>query len=186
MPRAWANTQQQAAPTRRPQKRRWSRAGFTLLELLTAIVVLGVASTVFIRLYTSSQSLAKAGRTHEIAAQLAEEYLALIQTRPDLFVWPNYADKPVGTRLPVTPRENGPVEATIVHVPDTMPIQRRAYNRERALYDDFTWEASARLPAADAQYVELSIEMSWTLDGRLRRFTLTSAVPRSTAEGVGL
>lgn len=162
------------------------RAGFTLLELITALAVLGVASTIFIRLYTSSQQLAKASRTHEVAAAIAQEYLTLIEVHPELFVWPNYAEHPNGASLDIRPRENSPVEGNFVDTPTAMPIARRAYERERALYTDYTWAATARLPKPDAQYVEVTVEITWTLQGRLRRFLLTSTVPRPLAEGVGL
>ena len=49
------------------------RAGFTLLEILTALAVIGMASTIFFRLFTVSTSLAASSVSHEVAANLAQE-----------------------------------------------------------------------------------------------------------------
>lgn len=161
-------------------------SGFTLIELLTALVVMGVAATVLLKLFLGSQSLAKSGRTHEIAANIAQEYVTLIQSRPELFVWPNYQDRPPNTPMPVTARENGPIPQTFTEPPLALPLARRAYDRERAIYGSYTWSASARLPSDDAAYVELTVKVEWQLEGRVKQFMLTTAMPRSKAEGVGL
>jgi hypothetical protein len=147
---------------------------------------MGVAATVLLKLFTSSQSLAKSSRTHEIAAAVAEEYMTLLQARPELFVWPNYSDQEPNTAMPVTARENGPVPPRFTEPPLALPLARRAHDRERATYSGYTWSASARLPSPDAAHVELTVEVQWQLEGRLKQFMLTSAVPRSAAEGVGL
>lgn len=160
--------------------------GFTLIELLTALAVLGIATTIFLQLFTASQSLAKSARTHTIAAEIAEERLVLLQTHPEWFVWPNYLDHPAGDRAPVTVRETGPIQPNFVEEPDAVMISRRARNRERALYNDFTWEAFAVLRDETDNHVQVTVTVSWQLDGRIRQFALTSAVPRTQAEGVGL
>ena len=76
--------------------RKTRRAGFTLLELLTALAVLGVAATIFLRLFSSSYSLADTSRSHEVALNLAEEYLAAIQSNPERFAWPDLEDTAAG------------------------------------------------------------------------------------------
>jgi prepilin-type N-terminal cleavage/methylation domain-containing protein len=171
---------------RRPSSQHRGAFGFTLVELLTALIVMSVAATVLLKLFTSSQSLAKSSRSHEIAGAVAQEYLTLLQMRPELFVWPNYLDEPPNTPMPVTARDNGPVPMKFTQAPLALPLARRAHDRERATYSGYTWSASARLPSQDAAWVELTVEVQWQLEGRLKRFMLTSAVPRSTAEGVGL
>jgi len=155
------------------------RAGFTLLELLTALAVLGVASTIFLRLYSSSNSLAASSLSHEIALNIAEEYLTEIQARPDNFVWPDYDTIPPGEPQSLRTIEDGPLPATFTKPPTTLPNVVRANNRDRALYADFTWEAFVVLPPGPAQHVELMVEVSWTDGGRLRRFSMNSLVPRS-------
>ncbi len=157
--------------------------GFTLLELLTALAVIGIAATIFLRLFASSNSLAAASLSHEVAVNIAGEYLATIQASPERFVWPDYDDAAIGEAHALKPVENGAVEENFIHLPEAMPTTRRAYNRDRNLYNDFTWEAFALLPHEGAQYVQLIVEISWMDEGKLRRFSLGSAVPRALGEG---
>lgn len=161
------------------------RAGFTLLELLTALIVLGIASTVLLKMFTSSMTLSKTARTHEIAGDLAQEYLTLIESRPDLFAWPSFSDSQPGTALALKPREGGPVHALTSDPPAALPLLRRAHDREAGLYRDFTWTAQTALPSADAQYVDVTVQIEWELEGRVRQFRLGTAVPRAAAEGAG-
>lgn len=161
------------------------RAGFTLLELLTALIVLGVASTVLLKMFTSSQSLAKSARSHEIAGDLAQEYLTLIESRPDLFVWPDFTDTQPGTAEALKPRDGGPVAALTIDPPATLPLTRRAHDREADAYRDFSWSAEAIAPAADAQFVAVTVQVAWELEGRVRQFTMGSVVPRVVTEGSG-
>lgn len=165
--------------------RRARRAGFTLLELLTALIVLGVASTVLLKMFTSSLSLAKAARTHEIAGDLAQEYLTLIEARPDLFTWPSFAESQPGAPQALKLREGGPVVALVSEPPAALPLLRRAHDREAGAYRDFSWTAEAALPAADAQYLDVTVQVEWELEGRVRQFKLGSVVPRAVAEGAG-
>ena len=156
------------------------RAGFTLLELMTALAVIGVAATVFLRLFSSSVSLAVASLSHEVAVHLAEEYLATIQSSPERFDWPDLEDTASGEIQSIIP-----IEESFPAPPESMPNLRRAYNRDRSFYRDFSWAAFAVLPEGDAQYVEVLVEISWTDEGYLRRFSLGSIVPRSLAERAG-
>ena len=171
--------------TRPSNRLRRDRAGFTLLELLTALVVIGIAATVFFQLFLASVSLAESSRAREVAADLAQEYLTVMQASPKMFVWPNYDETAEGESLPVK-AVAGSALGELFAQPAAMPTVRRPYNRERSLYNDFSWAASARLPEASARYVEITIEMTWDdSEGRMRRLALTSALPRSVAEGSG-
>ncbi len=159
-----------------------ARGGFTLLELLAALAVLGVASTILLQMFMSSMTLAKTSATHQIAADLAEEYSTLVQTRPELFEWPNFADEKPGTIAVIKVREGGPLAAAVAEPPSALPLLRRAHDREIGMYRDFTWSATGRLPSVDAQFIEVDVEVVWELNGRLRQFVLATAVPRSAAE----
>lgn len=170
--------------SRKAKQRR--NPGFTLLELLTALAVIGIAATIFLRLFASSNSLAAASLSHGVAVNLAEEYLATIQATPERFVWPDYDDAPIGEAHALKPIENGAVEENFTHIPEAMPTTRRAYNRDRNLYNNFTWEAFAVLPLEGAQYVQIIVEISWMDEGKLRRFSLGSALPRALGDGASL
>ncbi len=160
-----------------------ARAGFTLLELLTALIVLSVASTILLKMFLSSQTLAKAGRTHEIAADLAQEYMTLLQDRPELFVWPNFLDEKPETALAIKARPEGPLANA--EPPVSLPMLRRANDRDAGMYRNFSWAATGKLPAVESNYVELNVTVVWELEGRLRQFMLTSAMPRPAAGGAG-
>ena len=159
-------------------------SGFTLIEILTAFLVLSVATTVFIGLYTGSLSLAKSSQNHRVAALIAEESLSELQNSPDAYVWPNFDGSPIGEFKPVTPLEDtGAVLAA--DLPSAMPNNERSHNRVRNLYQNFSWQTFARLPEKDANYVEVFVVVHWQHHGRPQQFYLTSAVPRSIGEGIG-
>lgn len=159
--------------------------GFTLVELLTALAVISIAATVFFKLFISSNALADTSTEHEVAADLAQEYLTTIQYSPQLFEWPNYADNSVGELQPVSPIEGGPTIDQFAQAPNAPLSIRRAHNRETNLYTDFSWQAFARLPHESAQYVEVLVEISWRDNQKIRQFALTSTMPRNDAEGLG-
>ncbi len=161
------------------------RGGFTLLELLTALAVLGIAVTVFFQLFLASKSLAESSLTHEVAADLAREYLASIRAHPEQFDWPNFDVAAVGESQDLSAAEGSDLDDVFAQPPAAMPTVRRPYDRERSLYQDFSWAASARLPEASARYVEVTVEIAWTTKGHPRVFALTTALPRSVVEGAG-
>ena len=162
-----------------------ARGGFTLLELLTSLIVLGAASTILLKMFMSSVTLAKTSATHQIAADLAEEYCTLLQTRPDLFAWPNFAEEKPGTPMAIKVREGAPFAGASAEPPAALPLLRRAHDREVGTYRDFTWKATGHLPSAEAQYIEVDVEVVWELQGRLRQFVLATAIPRALAERAG-
>lgn len=173
-------------PVRRMGRQRHfgRRCGFTILEVLVALFVIGVATTVFVKLYTSSLSLSQTSTHYSIASQLAEEYLAEIHANPSQFVWPNFQDKPVGEFHDVVPVEDES-RIQLVSKPTAMPNIESEHRRESELYNDFAWSASARIHEETANFVELLVVVDWQLEGRTHRFYLTSALPRSIGEGVG-
>lgn len=163
---------------------RHDRAGFTVLEVLTAIFVVGVATTIFMSLFTSSMSISRTSTHRAVAAQLAKEYMTEIQVNPGQFAWPHFADYPVGELVEVKAIDE---ESLIryVETPTAMPNVKQAYDRESRLYGDFDWQVYARLHDEDSNFVEVLVEINWLHKGVVQRFYLTSAVPRSIGEGIG-
>lgn len=162
---------------------RAENSGFTLIEVLTALAVMGVAISIFFGLFAASLSLGKSSRAERVAAQLAEEYLTDVQANPGRYRWPDYADGQSGELLRVTLAgiEDAPVHQA--DPPTVMPTYRRAHDRERSFYHDFTWEAFARLPSEGANYVDLILVIRWLHEGHERLFALTTCMPRSVGEG---
>ena len=150
--------------------------GFTLLELLAGLAVAGVATSVFITLYSISVLLATTSRNEQIALQVAESHLNDILSYPEQIEWPDPAtlvsDEPVLVMSDVK-------EA----LPEAMPTQRRAYDRVSAVYYDISWEAGLRLPEPDAPYAELTVTVKWQEQQKWRTLALTSAIPRPATAG---
>jgi prepilin-type N-terminal cleavage/methylation domain-containing protein len=148
------------------------QAGFTVLEVLIALAVIGVAVSVFISLYRLSLTFLENSRGERIVAHVAEEQLALIVARPDALEWDSFWEAAPGERHRLSTFKKA-------EPPLAMPTERGPFSQTKRLYEDCDWEAYARLPDADAAYVEVSVEVHWKLDGRSRLFVLTSCVPRS-------
>lgn len=163
---------------------RSSRSGFTIIEVLTAFFVIGIATTIFVRLYSSSLSLGRTSTHYAVASQIAEEYMAELQVNPGQFAWPNFADSPVGDLIEVKVIDD---ESAIKYVepPTAMPSVQGAHDRQSQLYRDFEWIAYARIHEESSNFVEVMVEISWKNKGKFQRFYLTSAVPRSIGEGIG-
>lgn len=160
------------------------RSGFTILEVLVALFVIGSATTVFIGLYTSSLALARSSTHYAVASQLAEEFLAEMRSNPSQFVWPNYSDKPIGELHDVVlVKDESPIR--LVDLPTAMPNLKSEYDRENRLYRNFAWTAFSRIHGETANFVEVLIVVTWEHEGKLHRFYLTSALPRSIGEGMG-
>ena len=155
---------------------RGQAVGFTLVELLTAMVVMGVAISIFISLYVASLDLAETRRVQGVAAKLAEEQLVAVQSNPGAFRWPDFASEGSGKLIKLQDAQ-GKGES-----PVTVPTVERAQNREKNLYEDCTWEMHARLPLDTSNYVEVVVIIRWESKGRPQVFTLSSTVPRSVTE----
>ncbi len=151
-------------------------AGFTLVELLTALVVMGVAISIFISLYVASLDMAETRRLEGVAAKLAEEQMVAVQANPAAYKWPKFVAEGPGKLIKLQDAQ-GKGEA-----PAAMPTVERARNREKNLYEDCTWEVLARLPQETSAYVEIVVVIRWESKGKPRVFTLSSTVPRGVTE----
>ena len=154
------------------------RAGFTILETLTALMVMGIALSIFLALFRASVTMMQDSRGDRVAASIAEEQLGLILVRPGSYDWAGFEDLAAGERHHLATLESA-------EPPLAMPTQERLYHREKNLYENCAWEAYARAPSAEAGYVEISVHVLWSLDGRDRRFVLTSCLPRNQARNTG-
>ncbi len=160
-----------------------SNDGFTIVEVLAAIVVMGIATSVFFSLFSASLSLANSSKSQYAASRLAEEHMASIVMAPENYAWPRYDDADYGQRHALARKgEDAVVVVGAVH-PSVAPTQRRATERDAAFYNDFTTESYAVLASEDDNHVQVIVVVRWMLDGREQRFSLTSCLPRTGAEG---
>ena len=151
--------------------------GFTLLEIIVALVVIGMATSIFLSMYYSSLALADVNRSQIVAARLAEEFLAEIKANPESYTWPEY-DAVAGDSyvLPLSTAQR------IITPPEAKPPYERAFRRERNFYTEFQREARVIVPAKDAPYMTILVQIQWTVDGRNQYFLLTSALPFGLGE----
>ncbi len=149
--------------------------GFTLVEIVTALAVISVATFILLSLFTASYSLVLDDRQVRIALSLAEERLTDITTNPTLYEWPAFDSDDFG---PVMPR-NPALAPETFEAPSALPPEPKAGRRESALFSEFSWEAHARVPEPDADHIEVVVAVQWDVRGRARRFTVTSATPRT-------
>lgn len=159
---------------------RSSRAGFTLIELIVALFVIGVATTIFMHLYATSMDLGKLSRNRTVAVGIAEEQLGLIMRNPAKFVWEK--DKADGAgffRVRATaddPRSGMKAELPKATLPD-----EGAFSRETNVFDQFRWKAIAK-PGQRDLYYEVTVDVHWEQAGKQQSITLSGAVPRGSVE----
>ncbi|MFP4502366.1 MAG: prepilin-type N-terminal cleavage/methylation domain-containing protein [Candidatus Hydrogenedentota bacterium] len=157
-------------------------SGFTLIELIVALAVVGVASGVMMGLYTASLDLGDRAQDQRIAMSLAQEYLHKILLNPEFYQW-ELAEAEVEALFAITPVDSQSGGAQDVEPPLTLPALREASVRTRSRYAQFGWEAYGRLPREQAPYFEVTVAVRWRDGGQQRVVTLTSALARARVEG---
>ncbi len=159
----------------------WNGGGFTLIEILAALSIMGVATFLFISLFTSSLELAQASRNLKVAADLADSQLHDLAHNAGGYVWPDVEDVQGGELVRVRP-EGTQSRAAVPH-PSAMPLDPAAHRRETNFYQKFSWDAYARLPRPQSPYVEVTVVVRWADRGRDRVFALASCMPRAVIGG---
>jgi len=157
-------------------------SGFTLAEILAALAVMAVATSVFVSMFTSALGLAQMSRNTKVAVDLADTQLQHIVRNPNLYVWPGLQAFQSGELAPVhAAQKDGDGKFSL---PAVMPLTKAARQRETAFYGKFTWDAYARMPNPQASYAEVTVVVRWLDRGRERVLALTSSVPKTVIGGV--
>lgn len=162
--------------------RLWGRCayGFTLLEILVALAVLGVSVSLFTSLFIQTLALSDASRNESVAVSLAEERLESLLNDPGAYVWPGVDGSP-GQLLEVAEKDGGKGPPYSVEPPPVTPLDPGASRREQNVYNRFSWQAYAKLPRTDAGYLEVTAVIRWSEAGRGKVFALTAVAPRMQA-----
>jgi prepilin-type N-terminal cleavage/methylation domain-containing protein len=158
-------------------QRRRIPPGFSLIELLTALAVIGVASSLFIRLYASSADLGRAAQNKSVAVTLAEAQLDTLVRHPEQFQWAIPAE-PGEAPFPITLGDDDPKAGNPFAEPAALPADPQANAREKGLYERFRWQAQGRMPSLNAAYYEVTVSVRWKEAARPKMVALTAAVPR--------
>lgn len=180
------HTQRSLIPSRRQarikQDRRSTAGGFTLLELIVSLAVLGVASWSFISMHNAGLSLAKASRNQTIAVSLADEKLGDLLRQPNRFLWEFLTDETSDALFAIREAEDDAKVGNVFDLPTVMPTTRRAHDKQTTVYNQFTWKAFGRRPSEEATYYEITLAVFWEEAGRERLLALTSSIPRQQVE----
>jgi prepilin-type N-terminal cleavage/methylation domain-containing protein len=163
--------------------RKQQAGGFTLIEILVALAIVGVATYIIISLFSSAFSLAQNNRARRVAGALAEGQLADLMRNPAKYAWPDLKAAKVGELSEVSVRGETDKGGRVFDAPSVMPIDKRAFNREQSFYGKFSWDAYVKLPKENVPHAELTVVVRWRSQGRSDAFALTSCVPRSVMEG---
>ncbi len=167
---------------RTPPRPARGEGGFTLLEVLVALAVMGIAIQVYVSLFNNSVDLGSTAQHRSLAARFAEDQLNAILRAPDQFRWevPALGADAV---FPVKLAEDDPPAGNPIAHPLAMPPEETAFRREAQTLDKFRWQAFARLPGPNAAYYEITVAVRWKDAARDQVVTMTSAVPRVAVPG---
>lgn len=166
--------------TRRKQP--GQRSGFTLLELMVALAVMGVAISIFVQLYTVSLDFAKTSINSRIATAVASEQLHLMQRHPERFLW-NISAPGADERFEINLGPDDPKAGNPAQAPAIMPAELSAVAREEVRYGAFRWKAFGEL-RHNASYYEITVVVHWTESGHEKTLAMTSAVTRDKVDAV--
>lgn len=150
------------------------RSGFTLLEVLVALAVIGIAVSVFTSLYVSSLDLSYTASDERLASEIASARLAEIVASPGAFRWLTTGEEDM--RFPIQLTGEDPAAGNPVALPAALPAEPASYRRQEALFDRFRWEAFGKLVPGGAYY-EVTVVVRYTRDAREQLLAMTSAVP---------
>ncbi len=160
------------------------RGGFSLLEVIVALGVMGVAIGIIVSLFTASLTLATDSRNESVAAAYAQERMIDVQKNAALFDWSGLNAAAVGQLTPVALSEVGKeVRGNGFDLPSTLAASANRAQHEMTFYNKFSWEIFAKKPKANAAYVEVTVVVRWQHAGRPRSFALTSLTARGLPEG---
>lgn len=144
------------------------------MELLVALLVVSAASAITVKLIYTSTDLSKRNRYYSVGSELAHMQAVRVTQQPEAFQWPDLTTLEPGTFAEVVPRTD-----RYFIPPSTPPTTLLKADRTTKLYETYQWDAYVLLPAADAEYAEVTVVARWVRQGRPREsITVTSAIAR--------
>lgn len=154
-------------------------AGFTLIEVLVALVVMSVATYVILSLFSTSVSLGREDRSRRAAYGIAEARLADCAIDPSRYEWPNSDALASGDLVEVKARGNAAANPNgeMSAIPATVPTYPAAADREREFYGKFTSSVYARSIEGAPNVYAITAVVRWTQEGRKQSVSLTTTMP---------
>lgn len=151
------------------------KSGFTLVEVIVALLVVSVALSVFMAMFFMAAYSATERQHSMIAAQLAEQHLSMICAAPHLVVW-NTGELNAAGMFEIQEQEGTAHRSLLATMPETMLLGRSLHEQNINLYNRFHCTAWGRMMSPEAQAYEVTAAVTWDERGRDRMFTLTSAL----------
>ena len=159
---------------------RCSRAGFTLIELIVALFVISVATTIFMHLYATSIDLGKLSRNRTVAVAIAEEQLGLIMREPGNFAW-DQANPDAAGYFRIRATTDDPRAGVEAVLPKATLPDESAFTRETNVFSQFRWKAIGKLGTRGLFY-EVTTDVHWEQAGKPQSITISGVVPRGRVE----
>lgn len=169
--------------TIRAKGRKGRRGGFTLLETMVALGVMGMAITIFVTTYSSCLALRTYYRNEIIASELAEECLAELKVSPNRLDWSALSGAAPGELVRLNPAPDSEGELGKFAPPKAMPHGERDARSTRVFYNKFSWEVYARKAEDNQAHMELVVMVRWQEAGRRRSLASTALVSTDLAGG---
>lgn len=163
-------------------------AGFTILEMLVALTVLGVATFILITMFLMSLSYDSHSRYMKVATNGAESVAAQILATPEDYVWPTQEQLQSGgsVALELKDTEKDPIHRLMApSVLPTIPARAQQITDD---YERFRWFAYARQPASVEQggatppYLEVEVVIRWSEAELPYYFSVVSTIPYTWVE----
>jgi prepilin-type N-terminal cleavage/methylation domain-containing protein len=160
---------------------RADRRGFTLIEMLVALTVIGVATTVMFDLYLASTNLGNLAQHRELAASIAENQLSQLIAVPDAYVW-DHKNPGEQDLFRIKGSADDPRAGSKATLPSVLLSLDSSYTRQENLFDKFRWSVFGRLPDPASSYFEVTVNVHWKQVGKTENVALTGVVSRSKVD----
>ncbi|MCC6797053.1 MAG: type II secretion system protein [Candidatus Hydrogenedentes bacterium] len=152
----------------------WS-AGFTLMEIIVALAVIAVASSIAVTMFGGSYKAGREVVDRRVAQQIAESVLDDLQRNPASYKWPAAT-----ADLQLVERQDGTTNVASPAVTVPNPNLQKTIDTQ---YERYTVRSYVKLYDASPNTCELTTVVSWERAKRALAITLTALAPKRVLEG---
>jgi prepilin-type N-terminal cleavage/methylation domain-containing protein len=160
-----------------------TRGGFTLLEVLVALGIAGIAVSILVTAFGGSYTLFRMNDHRTIALSQAQLQLSTMLREPALFAWPKLDALNAGAKAPVTLKAAAEGKEQRFAPPTLKTRIRHDRDDIDNLFRELSWEAFVEQKNPSDAHVALTVVLHWSDGGNMQSLLLTTAVPKSVLEG---